>query len=143
MARERRISRLFDEFTRNLQGKSIAEYFQINHSKYDLTKVDDQTFAFKISYEIIPQCALDLPIDLSIKIASYLYEHTTIDYQIQIPSDYPFKPPVWIMQTITPPQLYTDALCVLNYRYYQDWSPAITIEKDILNMIDCIEFLKN
>ena len=143
MARVRRIARLFDEFTHNLQGQSIAEYFQITHSQYDLKKVDDQTFEFKISYELLPQCALDLPIELSIKIAGYLYEHTTIYYQIRIPNDYPFKPPEWIMLTIAPPQLYKDALSVLNYRYYHDWSPAITMEKDVLNMIDCIELLKN
>ena len=77
------------------------------------------------------------------KIAGYLYEYTTIDYQIRIPNDYPFKPPEWIMLTITAPQLYKDALSVLNYRYYQDWSPAITMEKDVLNMIDCIELLRN
>jgi len=139
----RRITRLFEEFTHNLQGQSIAEYFQITHSQYDLKKVNDQTFEFKISYELLPRCALDLPIELSMKIAGYLYEYTAIYYQIRIPNDYPFKPPEWIMLTIEPPQLYKDALCVLNYRYDKDWSPAITIEKDILNMIDCIELLRN
>ena len=143
MTRPLRITRLFDEFNKNLKGQSIAEYFQITHSKYDLKKVDDQTFEFKISYELLPRCALDLPIELSMKIAGYLYEYTTIDYQIRIPNDYPFKPPEWIMLTITAPQLYKDALSVLNYRYYQDWSPAITMEKDVLNMIDCIELLRN
>ena len=143
MARVRRITHLFDEFTQNLKGKSIADYFQITHSQYDLKKIDDQTFEFKISYELLPQCALDLPIELSMKIAGYLYEYTRIYYQIRIPNDYPFKPPKWVMLTITPPELYNNALCVLNYRYDKDWSPAITLEKDILNMIECIEFLKN
>ena len=143
MSRTRRITNLFNEFNKNLKGQSIAEYFQITHSKYDLKKVNDQTFEFKISYELLPRCALDLPIELSIKIAGYLYEHTTIYYQIRIPNDYPFKPPEWIMLTIAPPQLYNDALCVLNHRYNKDWSPAITIEKDVLNMIDCIELLRN
>jgi ubiquitin-protein ligase len=143
MARERRITRLFTEFKENLHGQSIADYFQINHSKYDLKRIDEQTFEFKVSYENIPRYALELPIELSIKIAGYLYEYTEIYYQIRMPNDYPFKPPKWVMQTITPPQLYTKALCVLNYRYDKDWSPAITIEKDVLNMIECIEFLKN
>lgn len=143
MARVRRITHLFDEFTHNLKGKSIADYFQITHSQYDLKKIDDQTFEFKISYELFPRYVLDLPIELSMKIAGYLYEYTRIYYQIRIPNDYPFKPPKWVMLTITPPELYNNALCVLNYRYDKDWSPAITLEKDILNMIECIEFLKN
>ena len=143
MARVRRITHLFDEFTQNLKGKSIADYFQITHSQYDLKKIDDQTFEFKISYELFPRYVLDLPIELSMKIAGYLYEYTRIYYQIRIPNDYPFKPPKWVMLTITPPELYNNALCVLNYRYDKDWSPAITLEKDILNMIECIEFLKN
>lgn len=142
MARERRIGKLFTEFQENLDGQSIADYFQIDHSKYDLKRIDEQTFEFKVSYEVFPRYALDLPIELSMKIVGYLYEHTEIEYQIRIPNDYPFKPPKWVMQTITPPQLYTDALCVLNYRYDKDWSPAITIEKDVLNMIECIEFQK-
>jgi ubiquitin-protein ligase len=143
MARERRITNLFEEFKTHLQGKSIAEYFQITHTKYDLKRLEENLFEFKLSYEILPRYALDLPIELSMKIAGYLYEHTTIYYHIKIPQDYPFKPPQWIMATIAPPQLYKDALCVLNYRYDKDWSPAITIEKDILNMIECIDFLKN
>jgi len=142
MARERRINKLFTEFKENLHGKSIADHFQIDHSKYDLKRIDAQTFEFKVSYEVFPSYALDLPIELSMKIVGYLYEHTEIEYQIRIPNDYPFKPPKWVMQTITPPQLYQDALCVLNYRYDKDWSPAITIEKDVLNMIECIEFQK-
>jgi hypothetical protein len=143
MARERRITRLFTEFKENLHGQSIADYFQINHSKYDLKQVDPNTFEFKISYEVFPRYALELPIELSMKIIGYLYEHTEIYYQIRIPNDYPFKPPLWVMQTITPPQVYKDALCVLNHRYDKDWSPAITIEKDVLNMIECIEFQKD
>ena len=143
MARVRRIARLFDEFTHNLRGQSIAEYFQITHSKYDLKKMEDQLFEFKISYELLPRYALDLPIELSIKIAGYLYEHTAIEYHIRIPNDYPFKPPEWIMQSIVAPQIYNDAVHVLNHRYDNSWSPAITIEKDILNMIECIEGLKN
>jgi hypothetical protein len=142
MARARRIDRLFTEFKENLHGQSIADYFQIDHSKYELSRVDPNTFEFKVSYEVFPRYALDLPIELSMKIVGYLYEQTEIHYHIRIPNDYPFKPPKWIMQTITPPQLYEDALCVLNYRYDKDWSPAITIEKDVLNMIECIEFQK-
>jgi ubiquitin-protein ligase len=143
MARVRRITHLFDEFNQNLRGKSIADYFQIDHTKYELKRIDDQTFEFKLSYEVFPRYAVDLPIELSMKIAGYLYEYTQIYYQIRIPNDYPFKPPLWVMQTITPPELYNDAVHVLNYRYDTSWSPAITMEKDILNMIECIEFLKN
>jgi len=144
MARERRITRLFDEFKQNLKSQSIADYFQIDHSKYDLKRLDEHTFEFRIRHEVIPRCyALELPIELSMKITGYLYERTQIHYQIRIPNDYPFKPPKWVMQTITPPQLYKDALCVLNYRYEKDWSPAITMEKDILNMIECIEYQRD
>jgi len=143
MARERRITRLFTEFKEHLNGQSIADYFQINHTKYELTRINEQSFEFKLSYEVLPRYAVDLPIELSIKIAGYLYEYTQIYYKIQFPEDYPFKPPKWIMQTILPPKVYIDALHILNYRYSKDWSPAITMEKDVLNMIECIEGLKN
>jgi len=143
MARERRISRLFDEFQQNLRGQKIADYFQIDHSEYMLSRIDENTFEFKVIHEVFPRYSLDLPVELSMKIIGYLYEYTEIYYNIKIPADYPFKPPTWLMQTITPPKLYQDAVYILNYRYDNDWSPAITIEKDILNMIICIESLKN
>lgn len=144
MARVRRFTHLLNEFKANLKGKSIAEYFEIDHSKYDLKRIDEQTFEFKVSYEVFPRCyALDLPIELSIKINGYLCGCTQIYYHIRIPNDYPFKPPKWIMQSIAPPQIYSDAVHVLNHRYDKDWSPAIRMEKDVLNMIMCIEFLKN
>lgn len=143
MARTRRIARLFDEFNHNLKGKSIADYFQIDHSRYDLKKIEDQLFEFKVSYELFPKCALDLPIELSMKIAGYLYEHIEVYYHIRIPNDYPFKPPEWTMQSIIAPKIYNDAVHVLNHRYDNSWSPAITMEKDVLNMIECIEGLKN
>jgi len=143
MSRTRRINRLFDEFTHNLKGQSIADYFQIDHSKYDLKKIEDQLYEFKVSYELFPRCALDLPIELSMKIAGYLYEYRSIYFHIRIPNDYPFKPPEWIMLSITAPQIYNDAVQILNHRYDNSWSPAITMEKDVLNMIECIEGLKS
>ena len=139
MARARRITRLMDEFHYYLQGQSIADHFQIKHSSYTLSRLDDNTFSFKIVREDFPKYVLNLPIELSIKIAGYLYERTEVLYHIHFTNDYPFKPPIWTMQTITPPNVYQQALYVLMYRYSMSWSPAITIEKDILNMIECIE----
>jgi len=139
MARARRISRLLDEFHYYLQGKTIAEHFQIKHSSYTLTRLEEDKFAFRIVREDFPKCTFDLPIELSMKIIGYLYERTDVLYHIHFTNDYPFKPPIWSMQTILPPPLYEHALYVLKYRYDRGWSPAITIEKDLLNMISCIE----
>ena len=80
-----------------------------------------------------------IPIELSIKISGFLYECTSVTYHVILPGDYPYKPPQWLLQTIVAPQLYVDAMYVLAHQYDNSWSPAISIEKDVLNMIHCIE----
>ena len=140
MARANRINKLFQEFIDNLNGKTIASYFQIDHSTYTFSRLDDSTFEFKVRNESFPKCVFEkVPIELSMKIIGFLYQCTCVTYHITFPADYPFKPPQWNLQTILAPQLYVDALHVLTHQYDNSWSPAISIEKDILNMIHCIE----
>jgi hypothetical protein len=137
--RERRIARNYEDFKSRLGQNSISDYFQIKHSTYSLSHLDPNTFQFIIQQESFPKYIFDdLPIELSIKIIGFLYNYKKIIYEIQFPLDYPFKPTKWIMKKPAS-KLYTEALYILMRQYNDSWSPAITLETDILNMIHSIE----
>lgn len=142
--RIQRINKLFCDFITNLGNETIASYFQIDHSKYTLTKWTDDVYLFKVICESFPKYVFPLlPIELSMKISSFLYTKDVIEYSVFFTMDYPFKPTKWLLlgSAQPSPDKYKAAMYYQNKRYDESWSPAITIEKDILNMIDSIELM--
>lgn len=141
MKRIARIEKLYKEFREN--APNIASYFQIKDDEYTLDFTAPDIFHFKILQETLPPYVFPtLPTEMSIHIAKFLYVKKEIVYRIDYPPDYPFKPPKWNLQTILTPPAYKLATHILNYQYDRHWSPAITVEKDVLNMIgtiSCIE----
>ena len=120
----------------------IEDYFQITHSKYTFVQRTIREYIFTIYKEHSYSVGIDLPTELRVYIHTFLYEYKVVSYKITIPSDYPFKAPIWSMNTIsTNMPTNRDKLAVYyqNHRYYVSWSPVITFEKDILNMIDSYE----
>ena len=124
----------------------IEDYFQIPHSKYKLTRRNTREYLFEILKETCNFVGFDLPTELRIHINSFLYEFKHVSYKMVIPPDYPFKPPVWSIEN-TFSKHDERAVHYQNWRYEVSWSPVITFEKDILNMIDayetCMDIQKN
>jgi hypothetical protein len=90
---------------------------------------------FRLYSRVIRQpLKLELPDDILQHIEEYLIEEAQI--QIKYPSDYPFKCPKFSLVSGT--HKHDVGLSILNYGYDRDWSPAITFEKDILNLIQYI-----
>jgi len=138
MNRLSRIKRLYNEFRSN--APNIAKYFQLKDVEYALDFTAPDMFHFKIIHETLsPYVFPTLPTEISIHIAKYLYSKKEIVYRIDYPLDYPFKPPKWTLMTILAPPAYKLACIILNYQYDRHWSPAIRVEKDVLNMIGTIE----
>ena len=141
MKRIQRIERLYNEFRDN--APNIASYFQIKDAEYTLVFTSPDKFHFTIIHEnLTPYVFPTLPMEMSIHIAKFLYSKKEIVYHIDYPQDYPFKPPKWTLQTIMAQPYYKRATHILNHQYDLYWSPAISVEKDILNMIgtiSCIE----
>lgn len=135
-----RINMRYLSFVNN--APCIEDYFQISHSKYKLTRHTPREYMFEIRKEQSTFAGIDLPTDLRVYINSFLYEFKVISYKMTIPNDYPFKPPIWslaLIHTNIPSKQDEFAVHYQNKRYDVSWSPVISFEKDILNMIDAYE----
>jgi len=140
-----------ESFMDNLGKMTIAEYFQLPNINITLSQPDERTFIYTFKYSNINSFKFryDLPLELNSMILTYLYEYSIIEYKMYIPDDYPFKPPIWSCENIITNKYnsiqsnHLFAVIFQNYRYSMDWSPMISIEKDILNMIDSIEITKH
>ena len=140
---QHRIYRMIERFEENLNNMPIGEYFQVPMkitTKYpDVTNITCR-FSEKKKYEDI-YIKFELPIELNCIILSYLYNHTFGEYQIIIPNDYPFKPPIWLLidsNELTLSNKYKKAEMYQNAQYRHSWEPSISFEKDILYMINSI-----
>jgi len=136
---QHRIYRMIERFEENLNGIPIGDYFQVPMkiiTKHpDVTNITC-TFSEKKKYEEI-YIKLELPIELNSLILSYLHNTAFGEYQIIIPNDYPFKPPIWILIN-TNDNKYKRAELYQNAQYRYSWEPSISFEKDILYMIQAI-----
>ena len=123
----KRLNNLYEQFQ---QIPSIENHFQIVGYNFRVSRIDETTFHFNLS--TIATLKLDIPEELVDHIKSYLIEKACIE--IKYPRDYPFKCPRFSFVS----GKENPGVTVLNYAYDRDWSPAITFEKDILNLIQHI-----
>ena len=138
---QNRMYRMIERFNENLilDNKSIGEYFQVpmkitvNHP--DIMNI---TCKFEFSTEIFVK--LELPFEVNCIVLSYLHEPCYAEFQIVVPDDYPFKPPVWILMNADKKKYnnYKNAEINQNVRYRNSWEPSISFEKDILYMIESV-----
>ena len=143
---QNRMYRMIERFQENLlvDNKTIGEYFQvpmkitINHP--DILNI---TCKFEFSVEIFVK--LELPFEVNCIVLSYLHEPSYAEFQIVVPNDYPFKPPVWLLMNADKKKYknYIKAGTYQNVRYRNSWEPSISFEKDILYMIECINLHLN
>ena len=123
----KRLNNLYEQFQ---QIPSIENHFQITGYTFNVSRIDESTFHFNSTTTLLIE--LELPEELVNHIKSYLIEKECIE--IKYPRDYPFKCPRFSIVSGTE----NPGLSILNYAYDRDWSPAITFEKDILNLIQHI-----
>jgi len=88
-----------------------------------------------------------LPLDINRYIYSYYHaDFITIKTKIHFPNEYPFKAPIWYLLKVEhnlelPICLswyYTNIIDNHNNIYKRDWTPAIDIEKDLLDFLQKI-----
>lgn len=143
----RRITHALQHFDENRNGKTLNEYFEIKTPTFELTRDDYLTFTFTSKYEeSYDTSIIKLPQDIQRLISTYINKYLDITFTINYGTDYPFKPPKWVVQNIhTNLNIRTNVEVITkqhNNSYLVDWTPYIYIEKDTLYMIEKIIGLK-
>jgi hypothetical protein len=132
--RTKRIDLTYTRFKQLLADQPIAEYFDVPGS-YHVHR-DGEGVVLCACYEDFPQVGKfeGLPPELSMYVMTYLYQRRACSLKIEFPMDYPFRASVW--RTLREQNMDSAAAVARqNCNYANSWSPAITIEKDVLNMI--------
>jgi len=140
---DRRITGLINKFKEYMNDRTINQYFQLPKSAptYTLTRNDKMTCTFTSSYRKRYNISkINLPDDMLRLINTYVDVHVLIIFDVVYGTDYPFYPPKWEIHKINaPPNISKQVEQVTfnhNRQYKISWSPSISIEKDILYMIE-------
>jgi len=144
----------YSKFIRNLNGDTIENYFGIINKPETNVRISiirdgndvllDILFEKTYSFDIVK-----LPVVINEIIATYATDIINIKIKINHYDDYPFRTPVWFLTTLfyninSPlnlPDYYKYIIDNHNNRFNKcnkDWSPAIDVEKDILEFISKI-----
>ena len=138
---QNRMYRMIERFEENLilDNKTIGDYFQVP-MKITIKHPDIMNIICKFEFSTEIFVKLDLPFEVNCIVLSYLHEPSYAEFQIVVPDDYPFKPPVWILIHSDKKKYnnYKKAEINQNVRYRNSWEPSISFEKDILYMIESI-----
>lgn len=148
------------KFEREFKQVDLARYYQLKKTPYECIDVSKEVIDGCIQVTVVYQkkshCPLlQMPPEMIAKIRSYLTYKIELKVKIQYSENYPFSPPTWSFNSVThtiPNQVnLTDyyiykVSChnnqyvqyLLDGRYRTEWTPAITIEKDILTFIQKI-----
>jgi hypothetical protein len=148
------------KFDREFKYVDLARFYQLKKGLYESIEIDkkvvDSSIYLTIQYTKRKPCPVfNLPPEMMAKIRSYLTCKIELKLKILYSPDYPFSPPIWVMNGVKhtiPNQVdLTDYYCYKvsahNNQYVQgfldgishsSWTPAIAIEKDILTFIQKI-----
>lgn len=138
------------KFEAILEDKSMTDYFGIVNTrdkkltlyasiKQNIIKLHIHFCKKPPMYDFVY-----LPLDISRVIASYLPTIIDIYVEILLPYNYPFTQPVWslcnVLHNITLPPINIEEYFKYlvnnhNQQYERCWTPAISIEKNILDFI--------
>lgn len=116
-------------FAAALDGKSLSDYFNIP-GQYRLER-NDLEIVLHATYDQVPP-KVDLPVELALHIASYLYAKRTCAVRARF-VNYPFTPPVW--SVVSANFAVRDAVALLNAEYLATWTPDVSLEADLLHLL--------
>jgi hypothetical protein len=134
--------RNYNHYLKCLNGKSLNEYFDIPFPKFELRKITNMEYEFKISHvQIYNLVQLQLPEDIIKLIKEYAEIGFLCKYNICFTNDTPFRAPLWRIKYYKNLNVQDNNIWNMlekkhNKQYKHDWSPTISIEKDILYFIE-------
>jgi len=141
----------------------LADFYQLNkaYEKINIEKtVQSDSILLTITFtKTSPYVNFSLPAELNKVINEYLDYFIEIKINIKYWQSYPFTPPIWFLQGVRHNletkvclldyysykvnqhnQSYTACISIGNHPNYIEtaWTPAITVEKDILSFVQKI-----
>lgn len=150
---DRYMLRLFEKFD-NIQCdiSKLHEYFGIKNTenrmrRICLEKTNDNIVNYTLTiesynreFDLLKNNIFDLPKDINIYINSYLQNNRKIQYYIELPPNYPFQKPEWTLIEYKVNGVKKDAKYTIFCSQF-DWSPALSLDKEILNYISTLEWV--
>jgi len=143
------LNKRYSHFTEKIQNNSIENYFGIKNDqgqklKVELSRTEERKFVLHVKY--IKKCDtfnFNLPIEIINTISSYGNHYIDLTMEISFPTCYPFQGPTWrviqiqhnIQHSLDLTKYYKYVTRNHNKQYNDYWSPAVDIEKDILDFI--------
>ena len=145
----------FQRFVDLLENTTIEDYFEINKNTtnnkiitFSYKKNDNSIF---LSIKCIKKNNYDFynfPYEISNIISSYCDDIINLEIEINYDYHYPFKNPRWnllnlehnIKSLLNLDEYYQYMINNHNLYYDYDWSPIITIEKDIIDFFRKINY---
>lgn len=137
------MERFVDEF----KNVNLEEFYQLPNKKSEILRINFRVVSEKvikifIYYEKAYACpSFDLPTELMDHIMGYVPDIVQIELTLTLPeSQYPFKPHMWEVIRAKSNKFesskYFEIINRHNLYNIADWSPAITIQSDILCVIE-------
>ena len=141
------MTKRLDRFVEDFKNINLEEYYQLPNKKSEIVRINFRVVSVRvikifIYYEKAYACPdLDLPTDLMEHIKGYLPDIVQIELTLTIPeSQYPFKPHMWevirVKSNIFDSSKYLEIINTHNLYNIAGWSPAITIQSDVLCLIE-------
>ena len=151
-------------FEKEFGHVDMTDFYQLNkeyEKVYIQKKIYSDSILLSIQYKkSCPSLELNLPDEMNEKIREYLIYDIEIHLKIKYSPSYPFSPPIWFLQGVHH-NLSTEINLFYYYSHkvsehnksYTDyiirvgahspfvetsWTPAITVEKDILSFLQKI-----
>jgi hypothetical protein len=143
MSKFKRIQRFINEFS----DVKLEEYYQLPNKINEKIIIKFKAETLQLFYVSIHYTKnfyypyLNFPPEIANHIKGYLPDIIHIDLKATIPDDYPFKPHFWEIVKIKSNLRINDLTyynIVREHNCYNtsDWSPSISLDKDILVLIE-------
>jgi hypothetical protein len=148
------------QFEEEFGNVDLSRFYQLPTSIKIDKEIKENSMYLTIRYKNTPYCpCFQLPTDIVSYIRKYLTHRIEIKTKIVYSSNYPFVPPIWFIQSVKHTfqidllDYYIDKVHQHNTTYLTymmnpfdvnslsllgDWSPAISVEKDILYFLQKI-----
>ena len=150
----------FSHSIKKITNHNLVDFFNLETPcKIQFNPTSSTACSFSIQYKTPPLYygIQDLPKEINRLIMEYSGEYFIIKIHLMMSSNYPFEAPIWTILYVDSNMdesdcLYSQIKYIVNthvsfYHSQIHWSPANTIEKDLLNflvrVIPCIHYCLN